>query len=174
MSLTTTRRVEPLQQGQQRARRVGGVAAVVGVGLRRREGAVFLGGGEAESGALDRDAALLPGLDRHLVPATGKCPSERDRREDVPGIAEGGDEDSHSLRGAGRSPGRVKTISGMWQLGDTFSRKRTASPTSLGRIISSAGTALLDELGHVGVDEAGGERRAGDPLAADLALGRTG
>ena len=48
------RRVEPLDQRQQGPRRVGGVAAFVGVGLGRREGLVFLGGGEGEPGALDR------------------------------------------------------------------------------------------------------------------------
>ena len=95
MSRDDDRRVEPLDQRQQRPRRVGGVAAVVGVGLGRREGAVFLGRGEAEPGALDRGAALLPGLDRHLVPAARQPPSQRDRREDVTGVAEGGDEDAH-------------------------------------------------------------------------------
>ena len=38
------------------------------------------------------------------------------------------------------SPGRVKTISGTWQLREVLSRKRTASPMSSGRIISSPGT----------------------------------
>src|ERR1700759_2542337 len=60
---------EPLDQWQQRPRRVGGVAAVVGAGLGRREGAVFLGRGEAQPSPLDRGAALLPGLDRDLVPS---------------------------------------------------------------------------------------------------------
>ena len=34
----------------------------------------------------------------------------------------------------------MKTISGTWQLGEVRSRKRTASPMSSGRIISSPGT----------------------------------
>src|SRR6202000_2346796 len=60
-----------------------------------RGGAVFLGGGEVEPGALDRGAALLPGLDRDLVAAARQRPSQRDRREDVAGIAGGGDEAAH-------------------------------------------------------------------------------
>ena len=40
-------------------------------------------------------APLLPGLDHHLVPAPGQRPAQRDRREDVARVAEGGDEDPH-------------------------------------------------------------------------------
>ena len=58
-----------LQQRQQRPRRLGCVIAVGRVGVGRREHPVFLGRGEAEPGALDRRAPLLPGLDHHLVPA---------------------------------------------------------------------------------------------------------
>ena len=86
------RRVEALEQRQQRPRRVGGVLSLLGLRLGRREGAVFLGRGEVEPGALDRGAALLPGLDRHRVPAARQRPSQGDRREDVAGVAERGDQ----------------------------------------------------------------------------------
>src|SRR5262249_34193175 len=120
----------------------GGVAALVGVGLGRREGAVFLGGGEVEPGALDRAPALLPGLDRHRVAAARQRPSQGDRREDVAGIAEGGGEDAdHGAPIA--SPAAVNRISGMWQWGESRSRQRTASPMSEVRIMSSAGTEPL-------------------------------
>jgi hypothetical protein len=93
-------RAHLLQQRQQRPRRLGGVLAVVGVRLRRREHLVFLGRGEAEPGALDRGPALLPGLDHDLVPALGQRPTQGDRWEDVPGIAEGGDQDAQGFAAA--------------------------------------------------------------------------
>ena len=95
-------RAHLLQQRQQRPRRLGGVLAVGGVGFRRREHLVFLGRGEAEPGALDRPPALLPGLDHDLVPAPGQRPPQRDRREDVPGVAEGGDQDAQGFAGVAR------------------------------------------------------------------------
>ena len=79
-------RAHLLQQRQQRPRRLGGVLALLGVGVGRREHPVFLGRGEAEPGALDRLAALLPGLDHDLVaargerPARGRSPGRRGRR----------------------------------------------------------------------------------------------
>ena len=87
-----------LQQRQQRPRRLGRVLAVGGVRFGRREHPVFLGRGEAEPGALDRRPPLLPGLDHDLVPAPGQRPPQRDRREDVPGVAEGGDQDAQTAR----------------------------------------------------------------------------
>ena len=95
-----------LEQGQQRSRRLGGVLPVGGVRIRRREHAVFLGGGKAEPGALDRGPPLLPGLDRDLVAATAQRPSQRDRREDVAGVAEGRDQESSELVRACRAPRR--------------------------------------------------------------------
>ena len=71
-----------------------------------REHPVFLGGGEAEPRALDRGPPLLPGLDHHLVAAPGQRPAQGDRREDVPGVAEGGDQDAQALihaQGAARA-----------------------------------------------------------------------
>ncbi len=96
MSLTTDVRAHLLQQGQQRPRRLGRVRSLGRVGVRRREHPVFLGRGEAQAGALDRRPPLLPGLDRHLVAAPGQRPPERDRREDVARVAEGGDEEPHA------------------------------------------------------------------------------
>ncbi len=103
-------RAEVLQQRQQRPRRLGGVLAVVGIGFRRREHAVFLGRGEAEPGALDRPPALLPGLDHDLVPARRQRPPQRDRREDVPGVAECGDEDSQAPAHAHGSSGGIEAL----------------------------------------------------------------
>ena len=83
-----------LQQRQQRPRRLGGVVAVGGVGIGRREHPVFLRRGEAEPGSLDRRPPLLPGLDHHLVPAPGQRPPQGDRREYVSRVAEGGYQDA--------------------------------------------------------------------------------
>ncbi len=47
-----------------------------------------------------------------------------------PRTPHGGAGDRHGV--SWPSPGRVKTISGTWQLGEVRSRKRTASPRSLG------------------------------------------
>ena len=102
MSLTTACGPHLLEQRQQRPGGLGGVGAVLGVRVGRREHPVFLGRGEAEPGALDRVAALLPGLDRHLVAARGQRPAQRDRREDVPGVAEGGEQQPQAC--AGRRP----------------------------------------------------------------------
>ena len=82
-----------LQQRQQRPSCLGGVLAVGGVRLRRREHPVFLCRGKAEPGSLDGGPALLPGLDHDLVPARRQGASEGDRREGVAGVAEGGDQD---------------------------------------------------------------------------------
>ena len=81
-----------LEQRHQRPRRLGGVRAFGRVGVGRREHPVFLGRGEAEAGALDGGAALLPGLDRDLAPAGGQRPAEGDRGKGVAGVAEGGDQ----------------------------------------------------------------------------------
>ena len=101
-------RAHLLEQRQQRPGRLGGVGAVLGVGVGRREHPVFLGGGEAEAGALDGGAALLPGLDRHLVAALGQRPAQRDRREDVAGVAEGGEQQAEALARRRRPPGGAR------------------------------------------------------------------
>ena len=92
-----------LEQRQQRPRRLGRVVAVGRVGVGRREHPVFLGRGEAEPGALDRLAPLLPGLDHDLVAALAQRPPQRDRREDVPGVAKGGDQEAQALAAARRA-----------------------------------------------------------------------
>ncbi len=86
-------RAHLLQQRQQRARRLGGVLAAVGVRLRRREHAVFLGGGESEPSALDRRPSLLPGLDYDLVAPPCERPPQRYRRKRMSGVAKGGNQD---------------------------------------------------------------------------------
>ncbi|MGC1166878.1 MAG: hypothetical protein WA862_12305 [Solirubrobacterales bacterium] len=92
-------RAHLLQQRQQRSRRLGGVLAVGGVGLRRREHLVFLRGGEAQARALDRRPALLPGLDHDLMPAPGKRPPQRDRWKNVSRVAKRGDQHSQGFAG---------------------------------------------------------------------------
>jgi len=87
-------RAHLLQQRQQCPCRPGRVAILGRIGAGRGVHPVFLGGGEAQSRALDGSSPLLPALDRHFVAASGQRPAQGDRRKDVARIAEGGDQES--------------------------------------------------------------------------------
>ena len=157
MSLTTTCGPHLLQQRQQRPGRLGRVGAVLGVGVGRREHPVFLGRGEAEPGALDGAAPLLPGLDHDLVAARGQRPAEGDRREDVARVAEGGEQiadlrasrvrAADALTGPGEDDLRhVAVARGPQQEAD-----RLADVLGADHLL--AGDLALGELGHRRVDE---------------------
>ena len=121
----------------------------------------------------------MPGVDHHLVAAGLQLAGERHHREGVAGLAERAERDAQ--RGARRprrgwgevvnaaekalrqlqtasSPGRMNGISGMMQYGERPSSIFTAEAMSSGRIICSAGHALLRELRHRRLDEPGAER----------------
>src|SRR6476659_1015683 len=63
--------------------------------------------GESGSGTLDGGAPLLPGLDRHLVSASGQCSAQGYGGEDVPRVTEGCDQEPHVVSTACPSPRRV-------------------------------------------------------------------
>ena len=112
MSLTTTCGPHLLEQRQQRPRRLGGVlrpprsrgraAGTSGIPRRRRSRA-----------RRPRPRRAAPPRSRPSTswPRAAQRPAQRDRREDVPGVAEGGDQDAQALRRP-RPSGAVEPLAG--------------------------------------------------------------
>jgi hypothetical protein len=95
---------------------------------------VILGrSGEADAFALYVRAPLPPGLERDVVSTARELGAQRDRREGVPGVAEGGEEDAtaaplraQSISASSRTMRR--RASGSNAIGETM---RVPTPASL-------------------------------------------
>ncbi len=85
-------RFEVIHQPGERPRGSRRRLAIGRVRTGRRIHRVLLRPGKGEPLGLHRVPPPLPGLDQHLVSPATELPRERDRREGVPRIAEGGDQ----------------------------------------------------------------------------------